>query len=1334
MLRGLLPALIILSLACMARPASAQVLTDDFNDGTLSAANWTQASSNPAKVSLTETGGRLRLSTFSNPAEPSASLNLSRISSTWGLGMLNGFKLRLRFKLQRPNMTDPCVGTSTISDQSGLVIHFTSVDTAMPANTAPDGIAVTIGYFAYDGCVYRAVSVLRIVGGVRTTLYEYAAIASDFWQELPTYRPNLGFSLPEDENLAYLEHIPAAGKLRLSFSDTMYPYLDIPLTVAAPVRPVRVSLGGYTVGAIGALDGTASWMDDFTVLNGDVCYRPTGLTATQGSSTSAVNLAWDATPGATKYSVYRSNSGTTAVLLGTVTAPTTTYADTTATAGLTTRYLVRAESAGGVSESSDYAYGWRNVAAPAGVAASDGTATANVSVTWTAVTGASSYKVFRAVGDAAAVQIGTSVAASFLDTTVTPGVVATYSVKAVTPAGDSVASGTDTGWRRTTPPTSLTASQGTNAAGVTLTWPAAAGATAYTIYRVAGTGTLTALDEVAVATPNVTYTDIWADRGKLYTYAITTEGAAPDCESAKSITKTGWRPTEAPTAVTAADGDSTAAVSVNWAATLGAASYRVYRSTGGGALALVGSPTGTSYSDTTAVPGTLYSYVVKGFGGAGTGEGAASTADTGWRMLTPPASVTATDGTSTANVGVSWPASTGAASYKVLRSVGGAPAVEIKTVTAPAVSCTDIDAVPGTNYTYSVKAVGRPGTGESVASAGNVGWRMLTAPTGVTATDGTSTSSVTVSWTAASGAVSYQVFRSGTVAAIATTAETSFEDTLVTPGALFTYTVKAVGLVGTSLASTGNTGWRAPVAPAGLTASDGTSLANVALSWTAVPGAASYKILRAAGVGAAVQVGTSVATTYNDLTAVPGTLYTYTVKAAGAAGTGEGAASASNTGWRMLTAPVKATATDGTSTTAVNVTWPASVGASGYRVLRAVGAGAAAEVGTTGAGVLTYADSTGTPGTIYTYTVKAIGAVGTGDSGSSVADTGYVALSAPTGVIASDGTSAAQVSVSWTAVTGATGYKVLRGAVQVGTTSGNGSTNIGDVAGVAGTTYSYSVKAVGPAGVADSAASTPNTGWRNLTAPGGLTATDSNTSKVIVTWTAVTGATGYFVYRGPSPDALVKINGGTAVTTPVFNDLTAAAGTTYVYAVTARSASGESALSATDTGTRPTSFSPSGLGSLGGGDGGDGGALRGPGGDADPADPTLQAPMGVERYLQVIAVTPDAAVRCDGETAEPGTRAQVDASVSGSEAASDPERDSEKFVDLDGNGVPDLCQLREGDLDLDGTVGEGDLAVLLTMVGQDPGFGIGDLDGDGVIDPSDVRWLLERLGGRPARN
>lgn len=68
--------------------------------------------------------------------------------------------------------------------------------------------------------------------------------------------------------------------------------------------------------------------------------------------------------------------------------------------------------------------------------------------------------------------------------------------------------------------------------------------------------------------------------------------------------------------------------------------------------------------------------------------------------------------------------------------------------------------------------------------------------------------------------------------------------------------------------------------------------------------------------------------------------------------------------------------------------------------------------------------------------------------------------------------------------------------------------------------------------------------------------------------------------------------------------------------------------------------------------------------------------------------------------------------------------------DKNANGHLDACELLRGDLDLDGVVGGGDLAVLLSLWGV-TGSPVGDLTGDGTIDAMDATILLGNWGTTP---
>jgi hypothetical protein len=438
-----------------------------------------------------------------------------------------------------------------------------------------------------------------------------------------------------------------------------------------------------------------------------------------------------------------------------------------------------------------------------------------------------------------------------------------------------------------------------------------------------------------------------------------------------------------------------------------------------------------------------------------------------------------------------------------------------------------------------VKALFTAGVSSPSASdTGFVGFAIV-APTGVAASDGTITTGVNVTWIDQVGATGYEVFRSGTTAPIAVVGlVSSYTDTPPLSGKIYSYSIKAIFTAGTSTSSASNTGWQNLPAPLAVTATAGTFANKVVVAWLPVTGVTGYKIFRVGSETAIGSVGSS-SLTFSDTTATPGTSYEYFVKATSTAGLS--GMSASQSGYRNLPSPTGVAATDGTSVAFVGVTWVAAPGAVEYEIFRS---GTADPIGTSSG--TSFNDVGAVAGKLCTYTVKAKGTVGV--SAASTGNTGFRALSAPTAVAASDGTSAASVTVTWVASTGATAYKIFRsGSVSAIGTVG-AVTTFNDTSATVGVLYTYTVKAVvGTLGM--SAASSGDTGYRNRPAPANVNATDTDTTKVRVTWSAVTGSTGYEVFRsiGGAPATLIA-----SPTALLFNDTAIARGTTAVYSVRAK--------------------------------------------------------------------------------------------------------------------------------------------------------------------------------------
>ncbi|MDB6065098.1 MAG: hypothetical protein JWR26_1306 [Pedosphaera sp.] len=252
-----------------------------------------------------------------------------------------------------------------------------------------------------------------------------------------------------------------------------------------------------------------------------------------------------------------------------------------------------------------------------------------------------------------------------------------------------------------------------------------------------------------------------------------------------------------------------------------------------------------------------------------------------------PTNLAATPGINSVSLG--WDATSGATGYKVLR--GTSTGVYTVSNNVASNAYTDNTTVGGTTYFYVVQATNSSGASANSSEVSAIPTIALpSAPSGLTAT-GTN-GAVNLSWSAGSGAASYNVKRSttsGAEATIATSGTTSYSDTSVINGTTYFYQVSSTNNAGESAnsAEASATPDVPPVAPTGLTATAGTN--QVALSWTGSAGAASYNVKRSTTSGSGyTTVGTTTAptTAYTDSTAVKFTQYFYVISAVNAYGEG----------------------------------------------------------------------------------------------------------------------------------------------------------------------------------------------------------------------------------------------------------------------------------------------------------------------------------------------------------------------------------------------------------------------------------------------------------------
>lgn len=219
---------------------------------------------------------------------------------------------------------------------------------------------------------------------------------------------------------------------------------------------------------------------------------------------------------------------------------------------------------------------------------------------------------------------------------------------------------------------------------------------------------------------------------------------------------------------------------------------------------------------------------------------------------------------------------------------------------------------------------------------------------------------VALSWPAAAGTPTYQVWRGvgdGPLGQIGTTTQTSFTDTAATAQTTHSYQIRIAGTPHTTIASV-TTPAPATRVPLDVIAARPD---RVDLSWAAAPGAAEYTVRRGTSTGDMAPIGTTSGTTYRDTTVQESRTYVYAVDvAAPTPGPHTRNATVTTPALSQLTVTV----VDGT----VRLGWAAESGATSYQVLRGPSVDALAPLGSPTTST-SHEDSTVVPGSTMVYRV-----------------------------------------------------------------------------------------------------------------------------------------------------------------------------------------------------------------------------------------------------------------------------------------------------------------------------------------------------------------------------
>ena len=265
----------------------------------------------------------------------------------------------------------------------------------------------------------------------------------------------------------------------------------------------------------------------------------------------------------------------------------------------------------------------------------------------------------------------------------------------------------------------------------------------------------------------------------------------------------------------------------------------------------------------------------------------------------------------------------------------------------------------------------------------------------------------------------------------------------------------------------------------------------------------------------------------------------------------------------VLAAPTGVTATSN-GTDRINVAWNAVPGATLYYIYRSDSGGpfnGIAAVSTT-----TFKSANLQPGTTYSYKISAYDPTdGEGPQSAPATATtdGTQGFGPPTGVTAT-ATSSSRITVTWNSVPTATLYYIYE-SVNGGANAGVAATSATSTKRAnlsASTNYCYEVAAYAGgvfSGMSSPACATTFDVNGGLTAPTNVVATPPSDTRIAVTWSSVTNATLYYVYRS---DAGGPYNAIAATSSTNFDSAGLTPQVNYCYEIQASNSAGSSALSA----------------------------------------------------------------------------------------------------------------------------------------------------------------------------
>ncbi|WP_426350365.1 leucine-rich repeat protein [Alloiococcus sp. CFN-8] len=447
------------------------------------------------------------------------------------------------------------------------------------------------------------------------------------------------------------------------------------------------------------------------------CPRSPEVSISNVASNGKIKLAWGAVDGASEYIIYRSTSKSGSYTKLKTTSK-TSYTDTSAKAGVTYYYKVKAVSSSNSSATSEFSSIVSSICdlARPTVKSSNVSSSGKIQLTWKAIDGASKYYVYRATSkNGQYTKLADTKKTSYTDTSAKTANTYYYKVIAAHSknSGANSASSSIVSSICKLPRAVVNTSNVASTGKIQLTWKAIDGASKYYVYRATSkNGQYTKLAD----TKKTSYTDTSAKTANTYYYKVIaahSKNSGANSASSSIVSSICKLPRAV---VNASNVSSSGKIKLTWKSINGASKYYVYRaSSKNGEYKRLAVTEKTAYIDTSSKVGKTYYYKVKAISSKTSTAHAASSSVVSCTCKLSSPTVTLSRAVRR-KVKVAWKNVQGASEYWVYRSTSkNGKYTKIK-VTSKS-GYTDSSVKAGNTYYYKVKAVYKKNTSVNSANS-----------------------------------------------------------------------------------------------------------------------------------------------------------------------------------------------------------------------------------------------------------------------------------------------------------------------------------------------------------------------------------------------------------------------------------------------------------------------------------------------------------------------------------------------------------------------------------------------------------------------------------------